>query len=151
MMSDSDNMKPVKILLVEDNPGDIRLTTEALKDSKIRNTLEVVQDGNEALDYLNKRGKYKDVTIPDLVLLDLDLPNTTGREVLKIVKQDPKLKRIPLVILTVSQSDQDVLNAYDMQANAYVTKPIDLEQFVKVIQSIENFWFTIVKYPYGDS
>ena len=83
--------------------------------------------------------------------MDLDLPNTTGREVLKIVKQDPKLKRIPLVILTVSQSDQDVLNAYDMQANAYVTKPIDLEQFVKVIQSIENFWFTIVKYPYGDS
>lgn len=139
--------EPIKILLVEDNPGDIRLTREALKDSKIHNTLEVVEDGREALAYLKNEGKYKDSTRPDLVLLDLDMPNTTGREVLQEVKSDPNLKSIPLVVLTVSKSDQDILNSYDMQANAYVNKPLDLDQFIKVIRTIEDFWFTIVKLP----
>lgn len=139
--------EPIKILLVEDNPGDIRLTKEALKDSKIHNTLEIVEDGDEALDYLHKRGKYKNATRPDLVLLDLDLPNTSGREVLEKAKGDPGLKRIPFVVLTISKSDQDILNSYDMQANAYINKPIDLDQFIKVIHSIEDFWLTIVKLP----
>lgn len=144
-----DNMtaKPIKILLVEDNPGDIRLTREALKDSKIHNTLEVVEDGLDALDYLHKRGKYKDVTRPDLVLLDLDLPNTSGREVLEKIKADHDLKSIPFVVLTISKSDEDILNSYNMQANAYINKPLDLDQFIKVIHSIEDFWVTIVKLP----
>ncbi len=140
-------LEPIKILLVEDNPGDVRLTREALKDSKIHNTLEVVEDGVQALKYLRQEDGYKGADRPDMILLDLDLPNTSGREVLEAVKADPSLKRIPLIVLTVSKSDQDVLNSYDNQANAYVTKPIDLEQFVHVIQSIENFWFTIVKLP----
>ena len=148
-MNDSD-INPVRILLVEDNPGDVRLTTEALKDSKIFNKLDVVEDGDEALLYLNKEGKYSEATTPDLILLDLDMPKTSGREVLEIIKKDPKLKRVPVVVLTVSQSDQDVLRSYDMHANAYVTKPINLNEFLQVIQSIENFWFTIVKYPYKD-
>jgi len=139
--------EPIKILLVEDNPGDVRLTKEALKDSKIHNTLEVVEDGQEALDYLRKKGKYKNAIRPDLVLLDLDLPNKSGREVLEEAKSDPNLRSIPFIILTVSTSDKDVLRSYDMQANAYVNKPIDLDQFVRVIHSIEDFWFTIVKLP----
>lgn len=144
------SFKPIKILLVEDNPGDVRLTQEALKDSKIHNTLEVVEDGREALAYLRKEGIYKDATRPDLILLDLDMPNTTGREVLEVVKANPSLRSIPIVVLTVSKSDQDVLQSYDMQANAYVTKPIDLDQFIHVIQAIEDFWFTIVKLPSRD-
>ena len=139
--------QPIEILLVEDNPGDIRLTIEALKESKINNVLNYVEDGNQALAYLQKEGKYKDVSTPDLILLDLDMPNVSGREVLESVKQDPELKRIPIVVLTISESDQDVLKAYDMQANAYVRKPIDLDQFIKVVQSIEDFWFAVVKYP----
>ena len=141
------NAEPIKILLVEDNPGDVRLTQEALKDSKIHNTLEIVEDGQEALDYLRKKGKYKNATRPDLVLLDLDLPNTSGREVLEIAKSDESLKQIPFIVLTISKSDKDVLHSYDMQANAYVNKPLDLDQFVHVIHSIEDFWFTIVKLP----
>lgn len=137
----------VKILLVEDNPGDVRLTREALKDSKIHNSLETVEDGDQALDYLNKRGAYKNAPTPDLILLDLDLPKTSGREVLAKLKADPDLRRIPVVVLTVSRSDQDILRSYDLQANAYVTKPIDLDQFVHVIHSIEEFWFAIVKLP----
>lgn len=146
-MSNYDSFAPIKILLVEDNPGDVRLTKEALKDSKINNTLDVVEEGSDAIDYLHKRGKYKKVTTPDLILLDLDLPNMSGREVLETVKSNPLFRLIPIVILTVSQSDQDVLRSYDMQANAYVTKPLDLDQFIEVIRSIENFWFTIVKLP----
>lgn len=145
----NENLEPIKILLVEDNPGDVRLTREALKDSKIHNTLEVVEDGQEALDYLHKKGKYKKASRPDLVLLDLDLPNTSGREVLEAAKGDDDLKRIPFIILTISKSDKDVLHSYDMQANAYVNKPLDLDQFVRVIHSIEDFWFTIVKLPSG--
>lgn len=141
------NFEPVEILLVEDNPGDTRLTVEALKESKIYNTLNCVEDGQIALSYLKKEGKYKDARTPDMILLDLDLPNMSGRELLEIVKHDEKLRRIPIVVLTISESDKDVMRSYDMQANAYVRKPIDLDQFVKVIQSIEDFWFTVVKYP----
>lgn len=140
-------IEPVEILLVEDNPGDRRLTIEALKESKIHNALNTVEDGVEALEYLRKQGKYADVTTPDMILLDLDLPNMSGRELLEILKADPELKRIPIVVLTISESDIDVVHSYDMQANAYVRKPIDLDQFVKVVQSIEDFWFTVVKYP----
>lgn len=146
-MNNKDRFSPIKILLVEDNPGDVRLTMEALKDSKINNTLDRVEDGNEAIMYLRKEKHYIDVQTPDLILLDLDLPHMTGREVLEVVKKDASLRHIPIVVLTVSQSDQDILRSYDMQANAYVTKPLDLEQFVTVIRSIENFWFTIVKLP----
>lgn len=138
---------PIKILLVEDNPGDVRLTIEALKDSKIHNTLDVVEDGQDALAYLRKEGKYAHTNTPDLILLDFDLPTLSGKEVLEQVKADRYLRLIPIIVLTVSQSEQDVLRAYDLQANAYVNKPIDFDQFVSVIRSIENFWFTIVKLP----
>lgn len=146
-MIEYDNIKPIKILLVEDNPGDARLIKEALKDSKIYNTLETVNDGRQALAYLRKDGDYKKATTPDLILLDLDLPHVSGREVLELVKADKKLRVIPIVVLTVSPSDQDVLNAYDMHVNAYIKKPLDLDQFVTVIKTIEDFWFTIVKLP----
>jgi chemotaxis family two-component system response regulator Rcp1 len=139
--------KQVDILLVEDSPGDTRLTIEALKESKINNNLMTVEDGNEALKFLRKEGQYKDASTPDLILLDLDLPYMSGRELLEVIKADPKLRRIPVVVLTISESDQDVMSSYDMQANAYVMKPIDLDQFVHVVQSIEDFWFTVVKYP----
>ena len=141
------DIKPIKILLVEDNPGDTRLIKEALKDSKIYNTLDTVDDGRAAMAYLNKQGQYSKATTPDLILLDLDLPHISGREVLELVKKDKKLKSIPIVILTVSPSDQDVLTSYDMHVNAYIKKPLDLDQFVKVIRTIEDFWFTIVKLP----
>jgi two-component system, chemotaxis family, response regulator Rcp1 len=143
----NNNVRPIEILLIEDNAGDIRLTTEALKDSKINNTLNAVEDGLEALKYLKKEGKYKNSTTPDLILLDLDMPNMSGRELLSVLKDDKKLKQIPIVVLTISPSDEDVLEAYNLHANAYVNKPIDLNQFVKVVQSIENFWFTVVKFP----
>jgi chemotaxis family two-component system response regulator Rcp1 len=138
---------PIKILLVEDNPGDIRLTKEALRDGKINNTLDVVEDGLEAIDFLNKKGKFKKANRPDLILLDLDLPNMSGREVLKLVKKDEPLRSIPIAILTVSQADQEILKSYDMQANVFVTKPVDFDQFVHIIRSIEDLWFTIVKLP----
>jgi CheY-like chemotaxis protein len=141
------NFEPVEILLVEDNPGDTRLTIEALKESKINNTLNTVEDGDQALKYLRQESPYDKARRPDLILLDLDLPNMSGRELLEIVKNDKELRRIPIVILTISESDADVLQSYDMQANAYVRKPIDLDQFVRVVQSIEDFWFTVVKYP----
>lgn len=144
------NLEPVEILLVEDSPGDTRLTIEALKDSKIQNTLNCVEDGRQALQYLKKEGEYKGVATPDLILLDLDLPNMSGRELLEMVKKDPTLRSIPIVILTISESDQDVIQSYHMQANAYVKKPIDLDQFVKVVHSIEDFWFTVVRYPTKD-
>lgn len=138
---------PIKILLVEDNPGDVRLTIEALKDSKIYNTLDVVEDGSDALAYLRKEGKYANTATPDLILLDFDLPTLSGKEVLEQVKTSKDLRLIPIIVLTVSQSEQDIWRAYDLQANAYVNKPIDLDQFIAVIRSIESFWFTIVKLP----
>lgn len=137
----------VEILLVEDNPGDARLASEALIESKLKNNLNIVRDGIEAMDYLNKRGKYEKVTTPDLVLLDLNLPKKDGREVLAEIKSDDNLKRIPVVILTTSAAEEDILKSYNLHANCYITKPIDLNQFMKVVKSIEDFWITIVKLP----
>ena len=136
-----------KILLIEDNPGDVRLTQEALKDAKVRNKLHVVRDGVEALAFLRREGKYAGAPHPDLILLDLNLPRKNGREVLAEIKKDPNLRRIPVVILTVSQAEEDVLKTYDLHANCYITKPVDLDQFMTVVQSIEDFWLTIVRLP----
>lgn len=138
---------PVEILLVEDNPGDVRLTTEALRDAKVRNHLTVAPDGVEALAMLRREGRYAAVPRPDLILLDLNLPKKSGREVLEEVKRDGALKHIPVVILTTSQAERDIVETYRLQANAYVTKPVNLEQFLKVIQTIEEFWLEIVKLP----
>lgn len=137
----------INILLVEDNPGDVRLTKEALLESKIYNNLDVVMDGAEALALLHAEGKYADRRIPDLILLDLNLPKKDGREVLAEIKQDPELRRIPVVILTTSRAEADILKTYDLHANCYITKPVDLDQFITVVRAIENFWMTIVKLP----
>ena len=138
---------PIEILLVEDNAGDVRLTREALKDAKVLNTLHVARDGEEAMDYLYHKGKYADAPRPDLILLDLNLPRKDGREVLAEIKADEDLKRIPVVILTTSKSEEDVLKVYNLHANCYVTKPLDLDQFIRVVQAIEDFWFTVVRLP----
>lgn len=140
-------VRPIEILLVEDNPGDVRLTLEALKDSRISSTLRVVNDGAEAIQYLRQQGKYTKATIPDLVLLDLNLPKKDGREVLAEVKADKNLKRIPVVILTSSKCEEDILKAYGLHANCYITKPLDLEQYHKVVSSVEDFWLTRVSLP----
>ena len=137
----------IEILLVEDNPGDVRLTRQAVKDGKIRNRLHVAGDGVEALAYLRREGAYADAPRPDLILLDLNLPKKDGREVLAEIKADEQLKQIPVVVLTTSSSEQDILKTYGLHANCYVTKPVDLEQFIEVVQAIESFWFTIVKLP----
>ncbi len=143
----NDNTEPIEILLVEDNPGDARLAEEALKDSKVHNNLYHVKDGVEAMDFLRRRGEYADVAVPDLVLLDLNLPRKDGREVLEEIKADPELKFIPVVVLTTSEAERDLVRTYDLHANAYVVKPIDLDQFAAVVQGIKDFWFTIVKLP----
>lgn len=140
-------MRPVEILLVDDNPGDIRLTQEALKDSKVLNNLHVVEDGLEALNFLKKKGEFKNEVTPDLVLLDLNLPKRNGREVLSEIKEDELLKHIPVVILTISRAEEDIFKSYELHANCYITKPVDMNQFVKIVRSIENFWFSIVKLP----
>jgi two-component system, chemotaxis family, response regulator Rcp1 len=139
--------RPIEILLVEDNPGDVRLTREALREGKVRNHLNVAGDGVEALAYLRREEGYTAATRPDVILLDLNLPRKDGREVLTEIKSDPRLKNIPVVILSSSQAEQDILRAYDLHANCYVSKPMDLDQFISVVKSIENFWFTIVKLP----
>ena len=141
--------KPVDILLVEDNEGDARLAKEAMRDSKISNTIHHVSDGVEAMAFLRKEGKYADTPRPDLILLDLNLPRKDGREVLADIKEDEDLKRIPVVILTVSNDEADILRSYNLHANCYITKPIDLAQFLNVVRSIEDFWLTIVKLPNG--
>jgi chemotaxis family two-component system response regulator Rcp1 len=141
---------PIEILLVEDNPGDVRLTQEVLKEGRIHNTLNVVGDGVEALDFLHRRGAYAGVKPQELILLDLNLPKMNGREVLAEIKKDPALKHIPVVVLTTSSAEQDVVSAYALHANCYITKPVDLDQFVKVVQSIEDFWLSIVRLP-GDA
>lgn len=141
------NVQPINILLVEDNPGDIRLTKEVLKDGKIKNVLSVVMDGEDALLYLKKQGNYTNVLTPDIILLDLNLPKKDGREVLAEIKSDPDLMMIPVIILTTSSAEQDILNTYAHYANCYITKPVDFNQFINVIRSIENFWLTIVKLP----
>lgn len=139
--------RPAEFLLVEDNPGDVRLTREALKECKLYNNLSVVGDGVEALAFLRREGKYADAPRPDVILLDLNLPRKGGREVLAEIKADPILKRIPVVVITSSEAEQDVLASYDLHVNCYVTKPVDLDQFIKVVQSISTFWLTIVKLP----
>jgi len=137
--------KPIEILLVEDNPGDVRLTKEALKDARVGNNLHVTMDGVEALAFLRKQGKHASAPRPDLILLDLNLPKKNGREVLEEIKAEDALRHIPVVILTTSQAEQDVVESYRLRANAYVTKPVDLDQFLKVVSSIEQFWLEIVK------
>jgi CheY-like chemotaxis protein len=138
---------PIEVLLVEDNPGDAQLTRIALEDSKISIHLNVVEDGVEAMAFLRKQEKYAKMPHPDIVLLDLNLPRKDGREVLAEIKGDENLKRIPVVVLTTSQAEEDILKAYNLCANCYITKPVDFDQFVKIVQSIENFWFAIVKLP----
>jgi CheY-like chemotaxis protein len=138
---------PIEILLVEDNPGDARLAQEALKDSKILNNVNVVDDGVEAMAFLHRQGPYAKSPRPDLVLLDLNLPKKDGREVLAEMKAADELKRIPVVVLTTSKAEEDIAKSYDLHANCYITKPIDLEQFMKVVKSIEDFWLTVVRLP----
>jgi CheY-like chemotaxis protein len=140
-------MHPIEILMVEDNPGDVRLTQEALKEAKVSNTLHVVEDGVAALDFLYRRGAYGAAPRPGLILLDLNLPRKNGREVLEEIKQDAQLKTIPVVILTTSQAEQDVLRAYSLHANCYISKPVDFLQFTTIIRTIEEFWLTIVTLP----
>jgi CheY-like chemotaxis protein len=146
-MSSHTTGKPIEILLVEDNPADVRLTMEALKEDKVLNHLSVAMDGVEALAFLRHEGHYAGAPRPDLVLLDLNLPRKDGREVLAEIKRDPDLRRIPVVVLTTSQAEQDIVKSYDLYANCYVTKPVDLHQFISAVKSIEGFWFTVVKLP----
>lgn len=142
-------VKPVEILLVEDNPGDADLAREALEDSKIYNRLHVVDDGEKAMAFIRREGPYAGVPRPELILLDLNLPRKDGRQVLAEIKSDDNLKRIPVVILTTSQAEEDILKSYDLHANCYITKPIDLQQFLHVVRSIEQFWLSIVVLPEG--
>jgi CheY-like chemotaxis protein len=146
-MNNQHNGKPIDILLVEDNPGDVRLTQEVLKEAKVKNDLHVVYDGVEALAFLRREGKYKDVPKPDIILLDLNLPKKTGHEVLSEIKSDDNLKRIPVVVLTVSKDEEDILKSYNLYANCFINKPVDLNQFLNVVKAIEDFWLTIVKLP----
>lgn len=140
------NRTKAKILLIEDNAADIRLTKEVLQESKIVNSLDIVRDGVEAIDFLKKRGKFSNTSKPNLILLDLNLPKRNGFEVLEIIKQDKELKRIPIVILTVSDAKEDLIKAYNLHANSYVIKPLEMKEFYKIINSIVDFWFTIVKH-----
>ncbi len=139
--------RPANFLLVEDNPGDVRLTQEALKSHKVKNNLHVVADGEEAMAFLLKQGKHKDAPRPDIILLDLNLPKKDGREVLAEIKSNHGLKTIPVVIISSSEAEQDIIKSYDLNANCYVTKPVNFDQFIKVVQSINDFWLTIVKLP----
>ena len=148
MINRSTTGRPIEILLVEDNPGDVRLTVEGLKESKVRNNLHVARDGVEAMEFLHRQGQHTNAVRPDLILLDLNLPRMDGREVLLEIKSDAKLKTIPVVVLTTSRAEHDVLRSYELQANCYITKPVDLEQFITVVKSIEDFWFTIVTLPH---
>ena len=148
-MTDSTRASPVEILLVEDNPGDVRLTKEALKEGKVYSNLHWAKDGVEALEFLRHQGKFADVPRPDIILLDLNLPKKDGREVLSEIKNDDDLKRIPVVILTTSKAEEDVLRSYQLHANCYVTKPVDLDKFINVVQSIDKFWLTVVTLPNG--
>jgi chemotaxis family two-component system response regulator Rcp1 len=138
---------PIEILLVEDNPGDVRLTRETLKDNKISNRLSVVEDGEKALAYLRRQGGYSASARPDLILLDLNLPRIGGREVLAVIKADPKLCAIPVVVLTTSEADADIKTSYESHANCYISKPVALDAFIKVVRSIEDFWFDLVRLP----
>ena len=141
------NAQPIEILLVEDNPGDVRLIMEAFKNAKVYNNIQVQMDGESAVQFLLKQGEYKDAPRPDLILLDLNLPKKDGREVLNIIKQDKNLKPIPVVILTTSTAEEDIIDTYNKHANSYITKPVDLDQFFNVVESIQDFWLSIVKLP----
>lgn len=140
-------LNSIDILIVEDNPGDARLIKEVLRDNKVYSSLWIVNDGVEAMSFLHKEEKYKTVPIPDLIILDLNLPKKDGREVLAEIKSDDLLMHIPIVIMTISQAEEDILKSYNLHANCFITKPIDLNQFIKVVKSIEDFWFSIVKLP----
>ena len=142
-------MKTADILLVEDNPGDVRLTQEAMREARMSNTLHVARHGAEAMDFLRQSGDFKDAPRPDLVLLDLNLPRLSGREVLKQMKDDPELRRIPVIVLSTSDAQRDVAESYDLHANCYINKPVDFDEFLKVVQTIEFFWFHLVKLPGG--
>ncbi|GJQ61380.1 MAG: two-component system response regulator [Melioribacteraceae bacterium] len=142
-------VKPAQILLVEDNPGDVQLTKEALENCKMLNTLHVVMDGEEAMEFLYNKGKYQEAPVPDIIILDLNLPKIDGREVLRRVKNDDKFKTIPIVILTTSKAEEDIIKSYEYHANCYITKPLDLENFIEVVKAIENFWMGIVVLPQG--
>lgn len=146
-MNNENILEPINILLVEDNPADVRLMVETLKEEKIHNNLHTVGDGEEAMAFLRKEGKYSNEERPDLILLDLNLPRMDGREVLKEIKNDDALKSIPVVVLTVSKSEEDILKSYNLHANCYITKPVDLKQFSKVTKAVQEFWLTIVKLP----
>jgi two-component system, chemotaxis family, response regulator Rcp1 len=147
MVNKDEAAPPVEILLVEDNPGDVRLTREALKEGKVYNNLHWAKDGVEALEFLRREGKHVSAPRPDIILLDLNLPKKDGREVLADIKRDDRLKHIPVVVLTTSKADEDVLRSYELHANCYVTKPVDLEKFIVVVQSIDRFWLTVVTLP----
>jgi CheY-like chemotaxis protein len=146
-MNDQRDARPIEILLIEDNPGDVRLTREALRDGKVPNNLNVVGDGVEALAFLHREGSYATAPRPGLILLDLNLPKKDGRQVLAEVKSDPALRTIPVVILTTSTAEEDVLHSYGLHANAYIKKPVDLDQFLRVVQAVEEFWLTLVTLP----
>jgi two-component system, chemotaxis family, response regulator Rcp1 len=147
MTANGDVAPPIEILLVEDNLGDVRLTKEALKEGKVYNNLHWAKDGVEALEFLRREGPHKDAPRPDIILLDLNLPKKDGREVLSIIKNDQQLKHIPVVVLTTSKAEEDVLRSYELHANCYVTKPVDLDKFIVVVQSIDRFWLTVVTLP----
>jgi len=147
MNQDFDSWQSIQILLVEDNPGDVDLTREALEGAKVHNRLHVVDDGAKAIDFLHRRGEYADSPRPDLILLDLNLPKKDGRQVLTEIKADPELADIPIVVLTTSAADEDILRAYRLHANCYITKPVDFKQFLSVVEAIEDFWLTVVKLP----
>jgi two-component system response regulator len=147
MCQETSEWQPIEILLVEDNPGDVELTREALRDAKVANRLHVAEDGAEAVEFLFRRGKYTDVPRPDIILLDLNLPKKDGRQVLAEIKNEPELAGIPVVVLTTSEADEDILRVYQLHANCYITKPVDFPRFMHVVQSIENFWLSVVKLP----
>jgi CheY-like chemotaxis protein len=146
-MPTTGNGIPIEILLVEDSPDDACLTIEALQEGRVRNNINVIEDGVSALEYLRREGRYRSAPRPDLILLDLNLPKKSGREVLQEIKQDANLRRIPVVIMTSSDDEKDILAAYNNYVNCYVTKPVDLDQFIRVVKSIEHFWFSVVKLP----
>ncbi|GAA1359764.1 response regulator [Catellatospora chokoriensis] len=147
MTIDDKGGRPIEVLLVEDDPGDVLMTREAFEEYKMRNTLRVVSDGVEALAYLRKEGEFAEANTPDLILLDLNLPRRDGREVLREIKNDPELCRIPVVVLTTSQAEEDVLRSYQLHANAYVAKPVDFERFISVVKQIDDFFVSVVRLP----
>jgi CheY-like chemotaxis protein len=147
MTTPAESSLPIEVLLVEDDPGDVLMTQEAFDEHKVRNKLNVVHDGEEALSYLRREGPFADAPRPDLILLDLNLPRVDGREVLQVIKNDEDLRRIPVVVLTTSQADEDILRSYSLHANAYVTKPVDFERFIAVVRQIDEFFVSVVKLP----